>query len=168
MHVIHVARRWLHDPEARTCTAAGKPYQHPIIEATFQLTLFKKSTSFCNAQCLDLFTSSLPDKQDEKELPKALVGLIATAVYASISDWDTGSCKNADFDGDVFAEAYKTQIRCLEAIQLKSQRKYHVLMHTLFNIATGTRAKATRTGNSSAVEKALRAIDVDAMPDELD
>lgn len=60
----------------------------------------------------------------------------ALQVYASISDWDTGSCKNADFDGDVFADAYKTQIRCLEAIQSKSQRKYHVLMHTLFNIAT--------------------------------
>ncbi|KAI0717772.1 hypothetical protein C8Q72DRAFT_866213 [Fomitopsis betulina] len=73
------------DPEVRTCTAAGKPYQHPIIEAMFQSTLFKKSTSFCNAQCLDLFTSSLPDKQDEKELLKALVGLDEQATLRSVA-----------------------------------------------------------------------------------
>ena len=58
----------------------NKPFQHPIIESTFKQTIFQKPTSFGFTQCIDLCESSLPEKPNEKELPMAMVALVATSV----------------------------------------------------------------------------------------
>ena len=50
------------------------------MESAFKQILFQKPSSFGFLHCIDLCESSLPDKPDEKELPMAMVALVATAV----------------------------------------------------------------------------------------
>ncbi|KAH9906585.1 uncharacterized protein B0H18DRAFT_1079147 [Fomitopsis serialis] len=151
------------DPKARTFDG-GKPYLHPIIESAFKQTLFYKRRSFGNAHCLDLFESSLPEKPDEKELPTGAVALIATAVYASLNDWSSGEQSVSNFDGESFTNVYALHTQVLETIKKKNAKKYHVLMHGLLNRIIGVKAKV-KNEKTTAVEKALRLVDVDAMAD---
>ncbi|KAI0733365.1 hypothetical protein C8Q72DRAFT_813353 [Fomitopsis betulina] len=151
------------NPKLRTFES-NKPFQHPIIESTFKLTLFQRPTSFGFMHCTELCSSSLPNKPDEKELPMAMVALVATSVYASLNNWVDGVRKASDFDTARVCDAYKVNIALLEAIKASSTKKYHVLMHGLFKKATG-QVDTQQKGKSSAVERALQAVNIDAMAD---
>ncbi|KZT74260.1 hypothetical protein DAEQUDRAFT_296645 [Daedalea quercina L-15889] len=155
------------DPKKREFEG-GKPFGHPIIEATFKQTIFqirKHRSCFGPAQVIDLCESSLLDRPDEKELPIAAVSLIATAVYASLNDWSTGARKAADFNAESFTDVYKLNIELLKTIKSKSLKKYHVLMHRLFKKATGEAKVPAKKGSQTAIEKMLQAVDIDAMAD---
>ncbi|KZT67686.1 hypothetical protein DAEQUDRAFT_812741 [Daedalea quercina L-15889] len=155
------------DPKKREFEG-GKPFGHPIIEATFKQTIFqirKHRSCFGPTQVTDLCESSLLDRPEEKELPIVAVSLIATAVYALLNDWSTGARKTADFNAESFTDVYKLNIELLKTIKAKSLKKYHVLMHRLFKKAIGEAKAPAKKGSQTTIEKMLQAVDIDAMAD---
>ncbi|RPD72205.1 hypothetical protein L226DRAFT_442490, partial [Lentinus tigrinus ALCF2SS1-7] len=78
------------------------------------------------------FTSSLADKPDEKEIPAAMLALVATALYASIDDYRSMHREPCDFKSNIFLDIYRQNIATLSQYKHDCPIKYHRLMHSLF------------------------------------
>ncbi|OSD07738.1 hypothetical protein PYCCODRAFT_1421659 [Trametes coccinea BRFM310] len=66
--------------------SGSEPYTLPIFVDGIRATYFKTPKSF-GWKVVHRFTSSLPDKPEEKEIPAPLLALISTAVFAAIDDY---------------------------------------------------------------------------------
>ncbi|KAI0941788.1 hypothetical protein AcW1_003584 [Taiwanofungus camphoratus] len=69
------------DAEKQTIDSI-KPFQHPAIIAGLQQCFFSGLKSFGHKN-INLFTTSDPERPDEKEIPMAMLGLVTTAVCLS-------------------------------------------------------------------------------------
>ena len=57
----------------------NQPFNLPIFQDMLQVSFFSKRMSYGH-HVSHLFTSSLPDQPDEKEIPVAMLALVSTAV----------------------------------------------------------------------------------------
>ncbi|KAI0944927.1 hypothetical protein AcV7_001598 [Taiwanofungus camphoratus] len=114
----------------------NKPFLHEGIITALQQCFFHGRHSF-GMKNLELFTSSLPDKPDEKELPKAMCALASTAVRTSIFEFISGSHKLNNFRWQDVIDIYNENMILLEKIQHDGPTQYHALMHHLFKKASG-------------------------------
>ena len=70
----------IHSSHPQTNAFQGdSAYSPRIFEEVLQAHFFSKARSF-GWRIVDHFTSSLPDKPDEKEIPAAMLALVSTAV----------------------------------------------------------------------------------------
>ncbi|KAH7926059.1 hypothetical protein BV22DRAFT_1119098 [Leucogyrophana mollusca] len=120
------------------CNAKGEaiyhePFCHPAMIAVLKAAFFDGPTSL-GMKCLDDFTSVVDDS-DDPELPSAMVSLAATALYAVLVDWRSGSPPSATtkgtFNANQFLSVYERHEDFLARIFENSRKKYHVLMARL-------------------------------------
>ncbi|KAI9063912.1 hypothetical protein FKP32DRAFT_1570908, partial [Trametes sanguinea] len=119
-----------------------QPYALPIFVDSIRAAYFKTPKSF-GWKVVSQFTSSSPDKPDEKEIPAAMLALISTAaspffllyisVFAAIDDHRGSPYEASEFTTNFFGSAYSRNIRILSALKDGSLERYHDLMHDLFN-----------------------------------
>ncbi|KAL1941439.1 hypothetical protein VTO73DRAFT_7256 [Trametes versicolor] len=136
------------------------PYQLPIFVQVMRAAWFSRPTAY-GFKIIDRFTSSSLEAPREKEIPAAMLGLAATAVYASIVDFSASTYKARDFTGNEFADVYARNIRALQKIKDNDVGKYHVLMHGLFRTLCGSHVSIL-SGSKYADD--LDALDVAGMP----
>ncbi|KAI9064883.1 hypothetical protein FKP32DRAFT_1553104, partial [Trametes sanguinea] len=103
------------------------PYALPIFAEGIRAAYFKTPKSF-GWKIVPKFSSSLPEKPDEKEIPAALLAL----VFAAIDDHRTSPYEASEFTTNFFANAYSRNIRILSELKDRALEGYHDLMHNLF------------------------------------
>ncbi|OJT01640.1 hypothetical protein TRAPUB_7898 [Trametes pubescens] len=106
----------------------GKPYSPPVFLEILRVAFFKRPSSlgFKVSEC---FESSLPNKPDEKEIPAAMLALVATALHAAIEDCKHNHTQPRDFTANDYWGVYKDHIQELSTIRTHGPVQYHVLMH---------------------------------------
>ena len=109
------------------------------------------SSSF--ARCFDskFPRSRGPDGALVRGLPKAMVGLVATAVraiyqlghnanvkfqlYASINEWRKGVYQPTEFSADAYLDVYDGYIGTLNCIECERPSSFHMMMANLYDLA---------------------------------
>ncbi|KAJ3890606.1 hypothetical protein GG344DRAFT_66102 [Lentinula edodes] len=109
----------------------SRPFEHPVF-AGYMGAAFFSSTYYSGIikQYSDVFVSSIQEKPNELEVPKALVALASTVIHACIQDFSSGIKDNfptKELDG-----VWKLSLKILDGIQKRNRMKYHRLMHNLY------------------------------------
>ncbi|KAI0819803.1 hypothetical protein BC628DRAFT_1525366 [Trametes gibbosa] len=112
------------DYESKTIKAS-KPYSPPVFLETLRVAFFKKPSSF-GFEVSKYFESSLPDKPDEKEIPAAMLSLVATALHAAIEDCKHNHMQPRDFSANDYWSVYKDHIQELSTIRAHGPTQFHV------------------------------------------
>ncbi|KAI1781774.1 hypothetical protein LXA43DRAFT_1105349 [Ganoderma leucocontextum] len=118
----------------------------PIFVDMLQVAFFSKRTSYRHRMS-HLFTSSLPDKPDEKEIPAAMLALVSTAIYASIDDFKFNRYETQKFEANTFIQAYRKNMQNLSEIKTRNPAAYHRLMHGFYTHVAGV-----SDGSSEAID----------------
>ncbi|KAI0353816.1 hypothetical protein OH77DRAFT_1590904 [Trametes cingulata] len=127
-----------------------KPYSPPVFVETLRAAFFKRPNSL-GFKISDRFESTLPEKPDEKEIPAAMLALVATTLHAAIQDCKQGYTAPRDFTTNEYWGVYKDHIQELSTIRMAGPVQYHVLMHSLWRQISdplGARGRAGPTGTS--------------------
>ncbi|TBU26654.1 hypothetical protein BD311DRAFT_666987 [Dichomitus squalens] len=112
----------------------NKPYLNDCVVAVLRAAFFTGPHSIVNAAPA-IFTSTLPQRQDECEVPMVMVALVGTAIHAALSDWKSGLNKSQRFSTDAYLDVYNEHIVLLKGIKSENARGYHIMMHRLFTRA---------------------------------
>ncbi|KAF5345623.1 hypothetical protein D9758_015167 [Tetrapyrgos nigripes] len=148
----------LSDPSNPSTWRKNEPYRHQCIVTVLHLSFFKGSTSIANRHP-DSFTSISSD-DNRKEIPKSMLALAGTAIFAALKEWETGDQVEEDFSAKVFVEEYNKHLTMLEGKILRpdnsGKEKYHRLMAHLCE-------QASKKSSSASIGSELPDIDFDAM-----
>ncbi|KAI0960714.1 hypothetical protein AcV7_000018 [Taiwanofungus camphoratus] len=147
------------DAEKQTIDSI-KPFQHPAIIAGLQQCFFSGLKSFGHKN-INLFTTSDPERPDKKEIPMAMLGLVTTAIFASLMQWSSTEKMKVNFGADAFIGVYEEAIAFLTAIKTQGPRQYHTMMRRLFDTASGS-TDARKPQKSTAAES-LAILDLTGM-----
>ncbi|KAG1789962.1 uncharacterized protein HD556DRAFT_1243016 [Suillus plorans] len=108
----------------------SKPYQAPAILDTIAEAFFVDNASV-GVKFHEKLVSTVEDRLDERELPVAMVALAGTAVRSVIMQYSSEKY-DRDFNCELYSGIYKTLVGILNGIFDTSERKYHVLMHSVY------------------------------------
>ncbi|CDO72218.1 hypothetical protein BN946_scf184970.g70 [Trametes cinnabarina] len=111
-------------------------YRLSIFADGIQAAYFSSPKSF-GWKITKRFTSSLPDKPDELEIPAPLLALISTAVFAVIEEHRSARCEAIDFTTNAFSKAYERNMKILNSIRAEDPDEYHNLTHGLYEAICG-------------------------------
>ncbi|KAG1736275.1 hypothetical protein EDD22DRAFT_852275 [Suillus occidentalis] len=126
-----------------------KPFQAPAILDTIEDAFFSDELA-AGVKWHDHLTSTIDDHPDELELPVAMVAL-ASAAYSS-EKFDR------DFNSDMYSGIYRTLVGMLNGIFKASERKFHVLVHSLYKSVYGSKRKT----EEPCAADSLMFLDIDA------
>ncbi|TBU52392.1 hypothetical protein BD310DRAFT_952753 [Dichomitus squalens] len=112
----------------------NKPYLNDCVVAVLRAAFFTGPHSIVNAAPA-IFASTLPQRQDECEVPMVMVALVGTTIHAVLSDWNSGLNKSQRFSTDAYLDVYNEHIVLLKGIKSENARGYHIMMHRLFTCA---------------------------------
>ncbi|KAG5654271.1 hypothetical protein H0H81_005120 [Sphagnurus paluster] len=141
-----------------------QPFHHPVIVSSVREYYFTGTRmSFAN-RYMSRFTSSIETGPQalEREVPLPMVCMIATAVHAAISDWNTGYLKKSEFNADEFEDVYRGHELFLKNIQNERPGAYHRLMADLYKEVSNTHGvqSAAAIANTS-----MAILDLAGMPE---
>ncbi|KAG2745843.1 hypothetical protein P692DRAFT_20740528 [Suillus brevipes Sb2] len=138
----------------------SKPFQAPAILDTLADAFFGDDTG-AGVKFHDSLTSILEDHPDEVELPVAMVALAGAAVCSVIMRYSSEKY-DRDFNSDLYGGIYKTLVSTLNSIFKNSERKFHVLMHSLYMTVYGSK----RSKVDPDTDATLMFLDIDAMAED--
>ncbi|CDO71996.1 hypothetical protein BN946_scf184943.g31 [Trametes cinnabarina] len=130
---------------------ANKAYSPPIFFEILRVAFFKRANSF-GFRVSSYFTSSVPDKPDEKEIPASMLALVATALYAAIDDCKNRLAQPRHFTANDYWNVYADHIQELSNLRSKGPAQYHFLMHSFWRNLC---APAGTSGATGAPRKSL-------------
>ncbi|KAJ3728009.1 hypothetical protein DFJ43DRAFT_1085353 [Lentinula guzmanii] len=117
----------------------NEPYRHPALVAVIHRYFFAGKKPLGH-RFRATFTSSIKT-DDAKEIPKAMLGLAAVAIYDSLKEWVKGEGNRVkkDFDSESISGEYDRHMKLINEKIIKAdgsgQRKYHTLMSRLYQDA---------------------------------
>lgn len=124
-----------------TLVMGSKPYRNNrIILAIRNLYFTGGGTSFA-VQFDHLFPISPGDDEaTAREVPISMVALVATALYASIIEWRTGSQQVTEFSANTYFDVYQGHINTLRLIRDKRGNAFHRMMADIYSQASSSAA----------------------------
>ncbi|KAG1847437.1 hypothetical protein C8R48DRAFT_779159 [Suillus tomentosus] len=137
-----------------------KPFQAPAILDTIEDAFFSDELA-AGVKWHDHLTSTIDDHPDEVELPVAMVALASAAVCSVIMQYSSEKF-DRDFNSDMYGGIYRTLVGMLNGIFKASERKFHVLVHSLYKSVYGSKRK---TEEPSAADS-LMFLDIDGMAED--
>ncbi|KAI0652809.1 hypothetical protein C8Q70DRAFT_938104 [Cubamyces menziesii] len=135
-----------HNFERDKCTGE-QPYELAIFADSIRAAYFKSPKSF-GWRIMTRFTSSFPEKPEEKEIPAVLLALASTAIFAAIDDHRSEKCEASDFTTNKWSGAYQRNLNILSSLKEQSLEAYHDLLHGLYRTICGSATTAGHTGES--------------------
>ncbi|KAN0102384.1 hypothetical protein V8E52_010847 [Russula decolorans] len=128
-----------------TVTAGGvkglpmrhKPYRNKRIVTAIRTLFFTGGTSAYAHRFDSKFPRFRgPDGALVREVPEAMLALVATALYAAIHEWRTGVHQPTDFSTDAYIDAYNGHVGTLNHLRAQRSGAFHVMMADLYNLAS--------------------------------
>ncbi|KAJ3502357.1 hypothetical protein NMY22_g18611 [Coprinellus aureogranulatus] len=122
-------------PEANTWIPdRKKPYGNPTLAHVLKAGFFR-SSSATGAAHADRFP--VHEDTGKREVPKSLLALAATGVYAALFQVQQGTQKRVRFHANSFATVYNSHILALEMMEAKKPSSYHRIVSNLYNEVHG-------------------------------
>ncbi|KAI9449054.1 hypothetical protein BJY52DRAFT_1192902 [Lactarius psammicola] len=114
-----------------------QPYRNERIIRVIRDLYFTGGNSSFSARFSHLFPGSYSNMGYvmEYEVPVPMVALVATALYASIHEWRTGSRQPVEFSTSAYFDVYKGHIDTFQLIR-ENQGKFHVMMADIYSKAS--------------------------------
>ncbi|KAI0323663.1 hypothetical protein GY45DRAFT_1376158 [Cubamyces sp. BRFM 1775] len=137
-----------HDYE-KDKVSGNEPFSLPIFADGLRAAYFKTPRSF-GWRVVEKFSSSFPEKPEEKEIPVAMLALVSTAVFAAIDDHRSSSCEASEFTTNSYSAAYKRVINILSSLKERSLEAYHDVLHDLYKAVCGGTGSSTARGANDA------------------
>ncbi|KAN0137724.1 hypothetical protein V8E53_004480 [Lactarius tabidus] len=115
-----------------------QPYCSTVIISVLRDLFFTGPVPFATRH-QDLFPPSCGGKgAADREVPKPMVALVATAYYAALEEWSTGEHKHHDFSTSTYLDVYKGHIQSLDQIENLKNGAYHRMMGDIYRFASST------------------------------
>ncbi|KAI0655820.1 hypothetical protein C8Q70DRAFT_1057343 [Cubamyces menziesii] len=124
-----------------------QPYELAIFADSIRAAYFKSPKSF-GWRIMTRFTSSFPEKPEEKDIPAVLLALASTVIFAAIDDHRSEKCEASDFTTNKWSGAYQRNLNILSSLKEQSLEAYHDLLHGLYRTICGSATTAGHTGES--------------------
>ncbi|KAH9173495.1 hypothetical protein EDB89DRAFT_699441 [Lactarius sanguifluus] len=114
----------------------SRPYRSSIIISVIRDLYFSGNKPFVTRH-----QDQFPFRQGTEgdviwEVPKAMVGLVATAYYATLSEWGTGKRRQQDFTANIYLDAYNSHVNSLIDIEKNRKVFYHNMMAEIYQLAS--------------------------------
>ncbi|KAJ3524938.1 hypothetical protein NMY22_g10788 [Coprinellus aureogranulatus] len=105
-----------------------KAYGNPVLAHILKAGFFRTPTSTGSAHA-----GSFPEHDGKREVPKSLLALAATGIYASLYQAQHGTgAKKERFHGNSFATTYNAHLQTLEKMEQKTPSLFHRIMAGLY------------------------------------
>ncbi|KAJ3964406.1 hypothetical protein EV361DRAFT_942234 [Lentinula raphanica] len=110
----------------------SEPYRHPAIVAVMRKYFFSGHKSL-GRRFHETFSSSV-SSDDEKEIPRAMLGIVVVAIFAALKEWSEGRDQRTtqDFVSAEFSDEYDLHMNLIQSKIHKEdgsgKLKYHALM----------------------------------------
>ncbi|KAN0125967.1 hypothetical protein V8E52_001174 [Russula decolorans] len=114
-----------------------RPYRNiRIINVIRDLYFGGGAHSFVNC-----FRSQFPVHQGNdgvvlREVPIAMVALVATALYAAIQEWRTGVQRSVEFSTNAYLDVYNGHVNTFNHIRLNQEESFHTMMTDIYRQAS--------------------------------
>ncbi|KAI0279326.1 hypothetical protein BC826DRAFT_1192071 [Russula brevipes] len=115
-----------------------QPYRNEWIILAIQQHFFSGgSVSFANE-----FKHIFPTSKDRngvtvREVPVAMVALVATAVHATLHEWRSGERRAVKFSANTFLDPYHGHVGSFNHIQEECNHTFHAIMADIYSRASG-------------------------------
>jgi hypothetical protein len=120
-------------------TIRSRPYRNArIITVIRDMYFIGGSMSFARR-----YESQFPTWRDNKgnirrEVPVPMLALAATALYAAIREWRTGTHHSIDFSANGYLDVYQGHVDTLMHISERRNNAYHVMMCDIYYQASSS------------------------------
>jgi hypothetical protein len=71
-----------------------------------------------------------------REVPIAMVALVATALYAAIQEWRTGVQRSVEFSTNAYLDVYNGHVNTFNHIRLNREESFHTMMTDIYRQAS--------------------------------
>ncbi|KAF9522132.1 hypothetical protein CPB83DRAFT_899892 [Crepidotus variabilis] len=123
---------------------SGHEWQHDTKSAFTSCALINtiKEAYFSNPRAvgfryIDQFSSSVPDKSDEKEMPISLIALCLTGLYCCLSEFEDGKKKELAFDATRFLPINRSFMNIFKKLHKERPLQAHARFHEILNLVIG-------------------------------
>ncbi|KAH9952290.1 hypothetical protein BGW80DRAFT_1260950 [Lactifluus volemus] len=135
-----------------------RPYRNPLIIRVIRDMYFVGGRgSFSTTLSSRFATFEDSDGSIHLEVPKPMVALVATAYYAALADWRSGSSKPCEFTANAYHDVYLGHISTLQHIENTRSQGFHRMMADIYERASGV----VNPGMEQALNVAM--VDLDEM-----
>ncbi|KAI0040233.1 hypothetical protein FA95DRAFT_1611958 [Auriscalpium vulgare] len=113
------------------------PYCHAVfVKALRALFLGTKALASFDTP---LYVSSIKSgiAASQREVPAAMVAIVAMMITHSLNDWQTGVHIPVDFDSNIYGPIYEAHLTSLKAMKSGNPDGYHKVMHFLYQAGRG-------------------------------
>ncbi|KAJ6525371.1 hypothetical protein B0H19DRAFT_1276167 [Mycena capillaripes] len=133
-HITIQDHRYIFPVDPATNRLKGElPFHHESIIAVLKKAVF---TGQFRTKNLPLFASTSIKHPNGAELPDAMVGLAATAVYGALVEYrSTGTLQNIPFTEGAYEDVYRNHMRTLSDTRASAQVALHRVLHKLYNLS---------------------------------
>ncbi|KAI0342566.1 hypothetical protein BDW22DRAFT_1484188 [Trametopsis cervina] len=137
----------------------SKPYEHTIFIEIISAILRSDRKHTLLSRHQDFFSVTWQGETN-KEIPKAFLALVATAIHAALCDAKFKNAKRAKFTAEEFSAVYETHVSVLTRLEEIRPRGYHHLMEQLYNQAVDTSIDGD---GGSGADDIFEELDLDGM-----
>ncbi|KAH9955940.1 hypothetical protein BC827DRAFT_1234822 [Russula dissimulans] len=111
----------------------SRPYQNGRIIRVIRELYFARRRRSSLAACFNLFPKTQGDDGAiTYEVPVPMVALVATGLYAALSEWRNGDRKRANFSTNACSKVYQAHIRNFNYIRKRRERGFHSMMAEIY------------------------------------
>ncbi|KAN0105102.1 hypothetical protein V8E52_011375, partial [Russula decolorans] len=113
-----------------------RPYRNiRIINVIRDLYFGGGAHSFVNRFCSQFPVHQGNDGVVLREVPIAMVALVATALYAAIQEWRTGVQRSVEFSTNAYLDVYNGHVNTFNHIRLNREESFHTMMTDIYRQA---------------------------------
>ncbi|KIL55289.1 hypothetical protein M378DRAFT_182265 [Amanita muscaria Koide BX008] len=127
-----------------------KPFENQAIIGTLHDDLFSGNNTIVSKYPLRFRPTD--QELDSNKLAPSMIALAATAVYASLKEWENGHRIHVHFTANIFEMIYRGHLEHLEDIHDRNIHAYNALVRRLFLKASGSEHTAADKENLTDVQ----------------
>lgn len=130
--------KWTGDDGVTWLPEKQKPYGNPTLAYILKSGFFRTSNSTGS-----VYADRFPEHDGKREIPKSLLALAATGLYASLYQQQMDTTKRLRFHGNSFASVYNTHLQTLDKMEFQSSASFHRIMSALYVEVRGGREEVS-------------------------
>ncbi|KAF8266161.1 hypothetical protein EI94DRAFT_1803486 [Lactarius quietus] len=110
-------------------------YQSTVIISVLHALFFTGAVPFVQRHMKHFPSYQAAEGTANHEVPKAMVAIVATGLYAALNEWSTGEYKWYHFTANMYLDIYKGHLDTLDKIKNQRKGTYHRMMSDIYYLA---------------------------------
>ncbi|KAF8262615.1 hypothetical protein EI94DRAFT_1704624 [Lactarius quietus] len=113
----------------------SQPYRSTVIISVLCALFFTGAVPFVQRHAKHFPSYQAAEGTANREVPKAMVAIVATGLYAALKEWSTGEYKRYHFTANMYLDVYKGHLDTLDKIENQRKGTYHRMMSDIYYLA---------------------------------